>query len=187
MALSMKTRCQRCDARLEPADVAYICSHECTYCPTCADAAGPCPGCGGELVPRPRRGPLEDGSSMTVEGLRGFGDDWGRGDVEALMSWMTDDCVYGASVGPEPGTTFTGRSEVEEGFRRILAYEDGGGAESGPIHLFGHRAIAEWSYLRPGPDGRPLRVRGCDLFEMEGRRIRRKDAFIKTLPMASPT
>ena len=41
-----------------PADSAdaRICSYECTFCATCADAmGGRCPNCGGELVPRPRR------------------------------------------------------------------------------------------------------------------------------------
>jgi len=30
---------------------------------------------------------------------------WAAGDLHALMSYMTDDCVYHASVGPEPGST----------------------------------------------------------------------------------
>ncbi|MDQ6711674.1 MAG: DUF1272 domain-containing protein [Candidatus Dormibacteraeota bacterium] len=35
---------------------ACICSHECTFCPSCADAMNNvCPNCGGELVARPKR------------------------------------------------------------------------------------------------------------------------------------
>jgi len=35
---------------------AYICSFECTFCPSCASRfENICPNCGGELVPRPRR------------------------------------------------------------------------------------------------------------------------------------
>jgi uncharacterized protein len=56
MALEMRTRCERCDTPLERAGAARICSYECTFCPTCADAMeGVCPNCGGELVARPRR------------------------------------------------------------------------------------------------------------------------------------
>jgi hypothetical protein len=55
MALEMRTECERCGAPLTDAGEARICSHECTFCPACADELGACPNCGGELVPRPRR------------------------------------------------------------------------------------------------------------------------------------
>ncbi len=56
MALEMRTVCERCDAPLAMDGEAHICSHECTFCATCAGAMdATCPNCGGELVPRPRR------------------------------------------------------------------------------------------------------------------------------------
>jgi hypothetical protein len=52
----MRTVCERCGVRLEPAGEAAICSYECTFCPTCAaEMSNVCPNCGGELVLRPRR------------------------------------------------------------------------------------------------------------------------------------
>ena len=48
---------------LAEGDLAYICSYECTFCANCAEAmAAVCPNCGGELVPRPRRGNVESAS-----------------------------------------------------------------------------------------------------------------------------
>ena len=56
MALEMRTECERCGAALAEDGVAFICSHECTFCPSCADAMeSVCPNCKGELVERPRR------------------------------------------------------------------------------------------------------------------------------------
>lgn len=56
MALEMKTACERCQAALEPAGDAFVCSYECSYCSACASALrGVCPNCTGELVARPRR------------------------------------------------------------------------------------------------------------------------------------
>ena len=57
MALEMRERCERCAWPLAPEDdTAYICSYECTFCATCANALnGICPNCGGELVRRPIR------------------------------------------------------------------------------------------------------------------------------------
>lgn len=56
MHLEMKARCVMCAATLAADGEAYICSHECTFCPGCAvNARNLCPRCGGELVRRPLR------------------------------------------------------------------------------------------------------------------------------------
>ncbi|HEV7519007.1 MAG TPA: DUF1272 domain-containing protein [Thermoanaerobaculia bacterium] len=56
MALEMRDRCERCDAELAHEQEAFICSYECTFCPSCTGGMeGRCPNCGGELVRRPRR------------------------------------------------------------------------------------------------------------------------------------
>jgi hypothetical protein len=58
MALEIRNRCERCEKPLAPADEAYICTYECTFCPECTAAmVSVCPNCGGELVRRPRPAP----------------------------------------------------------------------------------------------------------------------------------
>lgn len=55
--LEMRPDCERCGADL-PAEApgAFICSFECTFCASCAEALDDrCPNCGGELVDRPAR------------------------------------------------------------------------------------------------------------------------------------
>lgn len=55
MALDMRGECEACHAGLAPGDEAYICVHECTFCPRYAAGFGyACPRCGGEQVRRPR-------------------------------------------------------------------------------------------------------------------------------------
>jgi uncharacterized protein len=52
----MRHECERCNAALEDAGTAFICSYECTFCAACTAAMEHiCPNCGGELVARPRR------------------------------------------------------------------------------------------------------------------------------------
>lgn len=56
MSLEMKGSCEKCNVDLAADGNAYICSHECTFCPDCKEEMnGVCPNCGGELVARPRR------------------------------------------------------------------------------------------------------------------------------------
>ena len=52
----MRAQCECCQTGLALGDLAFICSFECTFCPTCTMQMGQrSPNCGGELVRRPRR------------------------------------------------------------------------------------------------------------------------------------
>ncbi len=53
--LRMLGSCELCGGALAPDAEAWICSYECTYCPTCAAKMTQCPNCAGEVVRRPRR------------------------------------------------------------------------------------------------------------------------------------
>lgn len=55
--LEMRPDCERCGADLPAAAPgAFICSFECTFCASCAEALDDlCPNCRGELMDRPTR------------------------------------------------------------------------------------------------------------------------------------
>ncbi len=56
LMLTMKAKCEKCEADLGLEDAAFICSYECTFCPECSEEMeNICPNCGGELVSRPKR------------------------------------------------------------------------------------------------------------------------------------
>jgi hypothetical protein len=60
MALEMRPNCEKCNVRLPHIAMAYICSHECTFCSNCSTHMHfTCPNCGGELARRPRREPKQ--------------------------------------------------------------------------------------------------------------------------------
>lgn len=114
---------------------------------------------------------------MTLERLAEFGEAWRMKDVDRLMEFITDDCVFRASVGVEPGTTFSGRAEVRHGFELMLAYDAGFESHGGVAFIVGNRGAAQWSYSRTDPTGQVDHVHGCDLYEFDGDRIRVKDAY----------
>jgi ketosteroid isomerase-like protein len=119
--------------------------------------------------------------TMTIERLGQFGAAWACGDLDALMGFVTDDCVYLASVGPEPGTTYRGRDQVRRGFAAMLAYDRGRERQEGTAVVAGDRGFAEWSFTETTTDGGRRMIRGCDLFEFRDGRISRKDAYRKVL------
>jgi uncharacterized protein (TIGR02246 family) len=120
-------------------------------------------------------------TQMTRELLAEYGEAWNRHDPDLLMEYMSDDCSYQASFGPElEGMDYIGREAVREGFIRFFErYPDGRFVNSEVWAFDGDRAACVWTFVASDEDGREVRVRGCDLFEFDGPKIRRKNAFRK--------
>ena len=117
--------------------------------------------------------------TVRLDQLARFSEAWTAGDVDRLMEFMSDDCVYYASVGPEPGTTYRGLDEVRRGFTSMLDYDHGRERHGGTTFVCGDVGVAEWSFSETSPDGGSRLIRGCDIFEFDGDKIRKKDAFRK--------
>lgn len=125
---------------------------------------------------------METATGMTVERLGEFAEAWRDKNLERLLEFVTDDCVYSASVGPEPGETFRGRDEVRDGFARMLAHDAQADRRAGETWFFGDRAVSLWSFTYHDVDGGTFDVKGIDLYEFAGDRIKLKDAYRKTFP-----
>lgn len=107
---------------------------------------------------------------------------WTAKDIDALMDLMADRCVFRASLGPEPGATFTGRDEVRRGFEIFLGTSDitPPPETANEIALVSADfAVTRWTTRTPGTDGTAVVVRGCDVFEFDGDRIKSKDTYRK--------
>lgn len=104
-----------------------------------------------------------------------FVEAWANRDIARLLSCLTDDVVYGASVGDEPGCTYRGKAAAGEGFRTIMAYDRGGVMTIGRTTFVGDLAYVEWTSRGPNGD-----VRGIDVLEFRGGLIAVKDAYRKS-------
>ena len=58
--------------------------------------------------------------SLSIDDLQAFADAWNRHDIDALMRFMADDCVFEASAGPDAcGTRYAGWVAVRGGFSQV--------------------------------------------------------------------
>jgi ketosteroid isomerase-like protein len=115
--------------------------------------------------------------------IQAFTDAWNAKDIDAVMALMADECEFRASVGPEPGTRFVGRDEVRRGFSLFLGPSTGPepSTEADEPLIHGDFAVTRWTLRWPHGDGAPADVRGCDVFEFEGDRIKVKDTYRKVV------
>ena len=122
-------------------------------------------------------------AEVTTESLQAFADAWNRHDIDALMSFMTDDCVFESSAGAEAcGTRSKGRTAVRAAFAEVWAtFPD---AHWGNAYHFvcGDRGVSEWTFTGTRLDGAWVEVQGCDLFTFRDGMIAVKNSYRKNRP-----
>ena len=120
--------------------------------------------------------------SATIVALKAFLDAFNRHDLDAIMEFFADDCVFymPRGVGPR-GDRFEGKAAVRAGLaKRFEGIPD--------VHYgddqhwaCGNFAASEWTLTGTTTAGKRLAVRGVDLLEFRDGKITRKDSFWKIL------
>jgi ketosteroid isomerase-like protein len=118
---------------------------------------------------------------VTENFLQSFAEAFNAHDVNAIMSHMTEDCVFEASAGPDiDGEKFTGQQQVKKAFENVFAtFPD---AHWGtPRHfIHGDRGFSEWVFTGTKADGTKVEVTGCDLFTFKDGKIAIKNSYRKS-------
>ena len=117
---------------------------------------------------------------VSVETLQAITDAFNAHDLDAIMEFFADDCSFDMPRGGEPwGRRLTGKAAVREGFAaRFKGLPDVHYGE-GQHWISGTRGASEWLLTGTAPDGRRVRVRGCDLWEFRDGKVIRKDSYWK--------
>jgi ketosteroid isomerase-like protein len=117
-------------------------------------------------------------SDPTRTVVEGFNEAINRHDVDATMSWMTEDCVFENTRPAPDGTRLVGQSAVrafwDEFFRRSpqahFAAEE--------LITSGDRCVVRWVYTWVR-DGAPGHVRGVDVFRVRDGKVAEKLSYVK--------
>lgn len=124
-----------------------------------------------------------DNNKKTIALLDSFASAFNAHDVNKIMSFMTDDCIFEASAGPDvDGEKFVGKEAVKRAFEDVFKnYPDA--KWSNPQHFFsGDRAVSEWLFTGTKADGSKVEVTGCDLFTFRDGKIYIKNSYRKNRP-----
>ena len=119
-------------------------------------------------------------SEVTVEMLDAFANAWNRHDADALMSFMSDDCAFESSAGPDVcGTRYVGRDAVRAGFIEVWTTFPDAHWGNARHFVHGDRGVSEWTFTGTRTDGTRVEVHGCDLFTFRGDKIAVKNSYRK--------
>ncbi len=122
---------------------------------------------------------MSDTKAATPQ-LQALLDAFNAHDLDAIMSFFTEDCVFDTPRGSAPGgNRLVGKEQVRKGFQaRFDGIPD---IDYGDARHWtcGDRGVSEWTIHGTQTTGEAIEVRGCDLFEFTDGKISRKDSFWK--------
>ena len=122
-------------------------------------------------------------AAVTQEFLQAFADAWNRHDANALMSFMTDDCVFEASAGTEVcGTRYVGHEAVRAAYAEVWSVFPDANWGSARHLIHGDQGVSEWTFTGTRTDGSRVEVNGCDLFTFREGKIAVKNSYRKNRP-----
>ena len=119
-------------------------------------------------------------ANITHETLKGFLDAFNRHDLDAIMDYFAEECVFYMPRGSTPrGDSYQGKTQVRAGLAtRFEGLPD--------VHygddthwVCGEFGVSEWTLTGTTLKGKKIQVRGVDLLEFEAGKITRKDSFWK--------
>lgn len=121
--------------------------------------------------------------SITVQTLQDFAAAWNRHDIDALMGFMADDCVFNAVAGQElVGRSFKGRQAVREGFEMAWQTFPDAAWLDGDHFVAGDRGVSECTFSGTKADGSRIEARMVDVFTFKDGKIAVKNAYRKDRP-----
>ena len=117
---------------------------------------------------------------VTVELLKGFLDAFNRHDLDSIMGYFAQDCVFYMPRGARPrGDRYVGKENVRAGLAK--RFEGIANVRYGDDQHWacGDFGVSEWTLTGTSVSGTRLEVRGVDLLEFVDGKITRKDSFWK--------
>ncbi|MBM1174778.1 nuclear transport factor 2 family protein [Microvirga arabica] len=121
---------------------------------------------------------------MNESDLSDLFDAFNRHDVDAVMAYFADDCVFDAVSGAEVyGTRFIGVEAIAGAFSGVWATMPDAHWDHHGHLVCGDRAVSEWTFTGTNRDGSRVEAQGADLFRLRDGRIIHKQAFRKSRPL----
>ena len=118
--------------------------------------------------------------NVTEAFLQSFTAAFNAHDSKAIMSHITEDCVFEASAGPDfDGEKFMGQEQVRKAFEDVFATFRDAHWRNANHFISGNRGFSEWIFTGTKSDGTKVEVTGCDLFTFKDGKIAVKNSYRK--------
>ena len=121
----------------------------------------------------------EAASEATRATIEHFNAVFNRHDVDAIMSAMTDDCVFENTYPPPDGERYEGQAAVRAFWEQFFSSSPQAHIETEELIACGDHCIHRWRYGWANADGTFGHVRGVDIFRVRDGKVAEKFSYVK--------
>ena len=133
----------------------------------------------------PSENSTDDKASIAL--LTSFAEAWNRHDLDALMSMMTDDCVFEASGGLDvSGQRIEGQEAVRQSFAAVFERFSDARWDDTEHFVHGNIGVSRWTFRGTLASGQRVEVTGCDFLTLRDGKIAVKNSYRKNRPPFDP-
>jgi ketosteroid isomerase-like protein len=117
------------------------------------------------------------GATAALATVTRFCEAFDRGDVDAVMALMTDDCIFESTYPAPDGEQHTGQAAVRKYWEHFFATTDQPRFENEEMFASNDRVISRWRFSWGGDAGG--HVRGVDVYRVREGKVAEKLAYVK--------
>jgi uncharacterized protein (TIGR03086 family) len=110
--------------------------------------------------------------------LARFSAAFGKGDVDAIMALMTDDCVF-ESTAPPDGERHEGAAAVRAVWEKLFGATTGASFTEEESFVSGDHGVLRWRFEWTEDGGSPGHVRGVDVLRFRDGKVCEKLSYVK--------
>ena len=120
---------------------------------------------------------------MTTDLLAQFSAAWNRHDIDGLMNFMHQECIFQTAAGPDAcGTRHEGIEAVRAAFESAWINVPDAQWLNDRHFVYGDFGISEWTFVATAADGSRIETDGVDIFTFKDGKIQMKNVFRKNRP-----
>jgi len=102
-----------------------------------------------------------------------FGATWADHDLDAALSYVTDDCIFDSTAPSPDGTRCVGKKAIREAWQPIFD-DTSSRFEEEETFAAGDRVVQRWRYTWDGGH-----IRGVDVFKIRDGKVAEKFSYVK--------
>ncbi|MCA9873519.1 MAG: nuclear transport factor 2 family protein [Anaerolineales bacterium] len=118
-------------------------------------------------------------TAVTLTLINQFNTAFNQHDIEAVMSLMTEDCIF-ENTHPRPdGARHNGRWAVRQAFEAFFQSSPQAEFKVEEMFATGNRCIVRWVYYWAREKDQHAHVRGVDIFRVQNGQVAEKLSYVK--------
>lgn len=118
-------------------------------------------------------------SKETIQTVNRFNRSFDHGDVNGIMSLMTDDCEFDNTEPSPDGTRYVGQKKVRAFWKQFFSSTNSPVFKTEDMFATGNRCCVRWIFYWKDKDGSKGHVRGVDVFLVKNGKIAQKFSYVK--------